>query len=88
MKVDFKNAFNSVRQDKMLLAVEEFIPELLPFVHSVYCNSSSLMWGDEVVESAEGVQQGDPLGPPSPVLSVNPQDGGEAEVGVGSILLG
>ena len=71
MKVDFKNAFNSVRRDKMLLAVEEFIPELLPFVHSVYCDSSSLMWGDEVVESAEGVQQGDPLGPLLFCLSIH-----------------
>ena len=53
MKVDFKNAFNSVCRDKMMLAVKEFIPELFPFVHSVYCDSSSLMWGDEVVEPAE-----------------------------------
>ena len=44
MKVDFKNAFNSIRRDKMLLAVEEFIPELLPFVHSAYSKPSSLMW--------------------------------------------
>ena len=26
VKVDFENAFNSVRRDKVLLAVEEFIP--------------------------------------------------------------
>ena len=63
VKVDFENAFNSVRRDKVLLAVEEFIPALLPFVHSAYCVTSSLMWGSEVVKSSEGVQQGDPLGP-------------------------
>ena len=47
----------------MLLAVEELIPEILPFVHSVYCSPSFLMWGEEVIYSSEGVQQGDPLGP-------------------------
>ena len=34
---------------------------LLPFVHSAYCDASSLTWGREVVSSSEGVQQGDPL---------------------------
>ena len=63
MKIDFKNAFNSIRRDKMMLAVEEFIPELLPFIHSAYHSPSFLIWGDEVVNSSEGVQQGDPLGP-------------------------
>ena len=33
IKVDFKNTFNSIRRDKILLAVEEFISDLLPFVH-------------------------------------------------------
>ena len=54
MKVDFRNAFNSVCRDKMLLAVEEFIPELLPFVHSAYCESASLMRDSKVVQSSEG----------------------------------
>ena len=43
MKVDFRNAFNLAHRDKMLLAVEEFIPELLPFVHSAYSVSAFLM---------------------------------------------
>ena len=71
LKIDFKNAFNSVRRDKMLLAVEEFIPELHPFVHSSYCQSSSLMWENDVVLSSEGVQQGDPLGPLLFCLSIH-----------------
>ena len=58
LKIDFKNAFNCVRRDKMLLAVEEFISELHPFIHSSYCLSSSLMWENDVVLSSEGVQQG------------------------------
>ena len=47
----------------MLSVVREFVPMLLPFVHSAYATTSSLFWGDKVLESAEGVQQGDPLGP-------------------------
>ena len=63
VKEDFENAFNCIRQDKLLAAVEEFIPELLPFVHSVYGVPSLLWWGEDEVHSSEGMQQGDPLRP-------------------------
>ena len=42
LKLDFKNAFNCLRRDKMLEAVGKAAPELLPFVHSAYEKSSSL----------------------------------------------
>ena len=71
MKIDFKNAFNNICRDKMFLAVEEFIPELFPFVHSAYCEPSSLMWGNDAVQSSEGVQQGDPLSPLLFCLSIH-----------------
>jgi len=45
----------------MLKAVEELVPDL-PFVYSVYCKPSSPFWGDKILQSSEGVQQGDPLG--------------------------
>ena len=35
LKLDFKNAFNSVRRDKMLVVVQKFAPDLLPFIHSI-----------------------------------------------------
>jgi hypothetical protein len=63
VKLDFRNAFNSIRRDKVLDAVREHVPELLPFVYSAYSSPSSLFWGVKVIQSAEGVQQGDPLGP-------------------------
>ena len=63
LKLNFKNAFNCLRRDKMLIAVSEMVPELLPLVHSVYSMPSLLFIGNEVIQSAEGVQQGDPLGP-------------------------
>ena len=55
----------------MLLAVKDLAPSLLPFVHSVYCSTSSLFWGTEVIQSSEGVQQGDPLGPLLFCLSIH-----------------
>ena len=47
----------------MLKAMEEYIPELLPFVYAAYSAPSVLLWDGEQVLSAEGVQQGDRLGP-------------------------
>ena len=55
LKLDFKNAFNSVWQDKMLEAVQELAPDIYPLVHSAYSSSSSLHWGDKIIQSAEGV---------------------------------
>ena len=62
-KLDFKNAFNSIRRDKVLEAARQFIPELFPYVHSCYSSPSFLRFHDCTLLSAEGVQQGDPLGP-------------------------
>ena len=58
-----RNAFNSIRRDKMFRAVLELAPRLFRFVHSAYSSPSTLFWGDQTIQSAEGVQQGDPLGP-------------------------
>ena len=63
LKLDFRNAFNSVRRDKVLEAVRDLAPDIYPLVHSSYSTSSSLLWGNKVIQSQEGVQQGYPLGP-------------------------
>ena len=63
LKLDFQNAFNSLRRDKMLEAVQNFSPSLFPLVHSAYSSPSTLFWEDKTIQSAEGMQQGDPLGP-------------------------
>ena len=49
--------------DKMVAAVEELMPELLPLVPLTYGSPSSLFVRDNVIHSLEGVQQGDSLGP-------------------------
>ena len=56
----------------MLQAVQNFAPDLLPFVHSSYSSSSSLFWSDKIIQSAEGVQQGNPLGPLLFCLTIHP----------------
>ena len=63
LKLNFKNAFNSVRRDKMLSSVLDLAPDIFPFVYSAYSLPFALFWGDKSLQSSEGLQQGDPLGP-------------------------
>jgi len=72
VKLDFKNAFNTLRRDCMLEALSSTIPELFTFVHSAYATSSMLQFDNFVIQSSEGVQQGDPLGPLLFSITVHP----------------
>jgi hypothetical protein len=67
LKVDLKNAFNNVSRRRMLTLVVEHFPEIARWVHWCYGRPGGkdpLLWLKEwVLESKEGVQQGDPLGP-------------------------
>ena len=63
LKLDFINAFNTVHRDSMLQAVLDELPGLYSFIHMCYANSSYLIYGDHIISSEEGCQQGDPLGP-------------------------
>ena len=47
----------------MLEAVQSFAPIIYPFIHSAYSSPSMLFCEDKTIDSAEGVQQGDPLDP-------------------------
>ena len=38
-------------------------PDIYPLVFSAYSSPSNFFWGNHQIASAEGVQQGDPLGP-------------------------
>ena len=57
LMVDFRNAFNSVRRDKILEAVKSSIPELFLFISSAYTVPSYLVCGDSIILSEEGEQQ-------------------------------
>ena len=45
---------------------------LLGYVDSAYGEATNLYFGDYIIESAEGVQRGDPLGPLLFCLSIHP----------------
>ena len=62
LKLDFSNAFNSIRRDVMFATVLREMPELYPFVHMCYNSASLLSFGEFLLQSEEGAQQGDPLG--------------------------
>ena len=63
IKTDFRNAFNTIRRDAIFEAVAKHFPELFMYVTSSMGSPSNLQFGNYVLHSNEGAQQGDPLGP-------------------------
>ena len=63
MKIDFKNAFNSIRRDVVLKEIQKQLPSIYPIVWQAYSSNSILFYGNSFLSSQEGVQQEDPLGP-------------------------
>ena len=63
LKMDFKNAFNSLKRDKMLDTVFRKRRQFYNYTHSAYSETSPLFFGDKVIQSQEGCQQGNPEGP-------------------------
>src|SRR6218665_590121 len=72
VKLHFTNAFNTLRRDSHLEAVERDIPELCSFAHASY--SCRPMWrhGSSVIRSEESTQQGDPMGPLEFCIALQP----------------
>ena len=64
LKLDFRNAFNEIRRDRLLHIVRERYPAAYPHLAQAYGASSSLYYGSQRICS--GVFQGDPLGPAGP----------------------
>ena len=63
VKLDFQNAFNCIRRDLMLQRTLEKAPTVFPLAFTSYSQPSLLFFGNYSINSCEGVQQGDPLGP-------------------------
>ena len=56
VKVDFRNAFNSIRRDKLLAEVKEYTPSLYRMIWQSYSSQSYLYFGDkDLLHSMEGV---------------------------------
>ena len=62
LQVDISNAFHTVRREAVLAKLREAAPSVLPWVRATM-QPAALYCGDSVLRSAQGVQQGDPLGP-------------------------
>ena len=62
MKIDFKNAYNTIRRDVLLNKVKKKLPKIYNFVHQCYSRPSNLFYDSSFLESQEGVHQGDPIG--------------------------
>ena len=63
LKIDFKNAFNSHRRDTMLRQVHERFPEIYPMVSQSYQEPTPISFGNAVIQSRTGCQQGDVFSP-------------------------
>ena len=62
LKIDLKNAFNTLRRDKILTAVREYISGTYNMFYQAYGGDSILYYGETTITSATGLQQGDPAG--------------------------
>ncbi|KAF2885104.1 hypothetical protein ILUMI_21068 [Ignelater luminosus] len=72
LKIDYKSALNSVESDVMLQEVSKKTPSLFPFLWQCYSFSTDLLFGNQVIPSLVGVQQGDPAGPMTFSLAIQP----------------
>ena len=71
VKLDMKNAFNTVRRDHFLEACSSRAPSILRLASTACATNSHLVIGNETILSETGVQQGDPLGPVLFALAVD-----------------
>src|SRR6185437_4586972 len=72
LKFDFRNAFNCISRQVFLDEVASKFPALYAFVSQCYAVPSNLQFGDMILLSMCGVQQGDPLGPLLFCLAIHP----------------
>ena len=57
VKLDFRNAFNSIRRDIILEASKEYIPEVYQYIDSSYGSASQLYFNEKIILSESEVQQ-------------------------------
>ncbi len=62
LKLDYSNAFNSIRRDVIAENLFKVTPELLHWYEACYSQASYLSFGNEIIISDTGTQQGAPDG--------------------------
>ena len=63
LKIDWKNAFNSIDRQLFLDSIYEHFPEIYNYIAAMYGVKGRLKFGKNFIFSEEGTQQGDPMGP-------------------------
>ena len=63
LKVDLRNAFNSIRRNECLKELAHRWPSLFPWCQWMLASESWLWWNEKQFLCKDGVQQGDPLAP-------------------------
>ena len=71
LKIDMRSTFNSLRRDTFLRVARVHSQGLYSLLWQAYSNSSVLFFGEDVLQSEEGIQQGDPFGPALFVLGLD-----------------
>jgi hypothetical protein len=61
VKIDISNAFNAISRSKMLHTMAGQWPSLYPLLKAAYGQHSWLAFGNHIITSEEGTQQGDTL---------------------------
>ena len=72
LKIDYKNAFNSLHRHQIINTVAKNLPLAYNYTSSSYRDRSFLCYKNSIVSSEEGIQQGDPLGPLLFCASIQP----------------
>lgn len=62
LELDSYNAFDTLHRDEFLEMAKTDMPTYYAFLWQCYRNSSILSYSNNAIDSAPGVQQGNPLG--------------------------
>ena len=71
VKIDIKNAFNTVERPKIFSKLLSKCPQVYSFMHQAYHSPTPLYFGRDKIESQTGLQQGDPMAPISFCLAIH-----------------
>lgn len=72
LKVDFINAFNTIKRQTFIQATKVHIPAIAHWVQFCYGQPALLFSGTDILTASTGVQQGDPIGPLLFSLALHP----------------
>ena len=72
VKVDVRNAYNSIDGTAFLHKILDHCPQIYPLLRQAYGFSSPLFYGETEIHSETGLHEGDPLASLAFSLAINP----------------